>query len=374
MGNWLDKLAQLPRNPDGSLLPGTVAPVLQSPSSSPGIWYDSPYEFAPDFDLLWVCQSVLDLNVYAFTAAQALVSPESAPHITITLPDPEPSNPNPVKVSAVGFAPNGDMWVGYGNSNPASSNPGRYLSKISASKLTASGPVTPDFSFQISTALNVGTNTVSAIAFAPNGDLWLSTVALTTSSAGIFKYSAASIAGPGSPSPAVVLAQPFPPVPDNPQHTNAANDLRFDSAGNLWFTNALANTVNRLSAAQLSATNIAIVPDIVLSTTLTYTGCALDTLGNLWCARAGRVDMFAASQILASGSPPVARTINTANSAIRVRFDNAGNLWTLAPHGPNGYGQSDIVFSGTPAPRSALTAGGAITSGRMFAFNPQSFA
>jgi hypothetical protein len=320
---------------------------------------------------VWVAQFFIDLKVYGFNTAQAAEDPTAHP-VTLTLPDPEPSNPNPVKVSSVGFAPNGDMWVGYSNSINENVNQGRYMSKVSASKLGVSGPVTPDFSFQLPGA-GVGSSGVSAIAFTPFGDMWLSTIALTTASAGIIKYSAASIASPGSPSPAVVLAQPFPPVPDNPQHTNAANDLFFDGAGNLWFTNALASTVNRLSAAQLLATNTAIVPDIVLSTAVSYTGCALDASGNLWCARAGRIDMFAAAQILASGSPPVARTINTPAGAAKVRFDNAGNLWTLTPTGLVSYTPFDISVSGTPTPRFTLTGGGEITAGRMFAFDPASF-
>jgi len=373
MGNWIDKLARLPHNPDGSLLSGTVAPALQSPSSSPGIWYETPYDFLPEFDLLWTCQQFLDLKVYAFTSAQAAADPTSAPYITLTLPDPEPGNVNPVKVSSVGFAPNGDMWVSYANSDQTSVNGPRYLSKLSASKLGVTASVTPDFSFQLPGGAGVSAVGVNAIAFAPNGDMWLSTIALTTASAGILKYTAASIASPGSPSPAVVLAQPFPPVPDNPQHTNAANDLWFDAAGNLWFTNALASTVNRLSAAQLATTNTAIVPHVILSIG-THTGVTLDAIGNLWCATTtGFVRMFAAADILASGSPVPARTITIPAGPNKIRFDKSGNLWAQGASFNHAYAPLSIAASGAPTPSSILTSGGVLTARRMFSFNPQSF-
>jgi hypothetical protein len=348
--------------------------VVARTNGQPGRWL----LFVPEFDLLWVCQQLLDLKLFAFTSSQAAASPSSAPHITLTLPEIGPADGHRHRVSSFGFAPNGDIWVGYADIEGSPSQ-GQYLAKFSASKLLATATIVADFSFPLPTATAASSIGFSAIVVRSNGDLWTSTIATTTRSAGIFGYSAASIASPGSPSPAVILAQPFPPVPDNPTHSNAANDLCFDAAGNLWFCNAVARTINRLSASQLLATNTAIVPDVVLSTPgLTYTGCILDPDGNLWCARSsvGRVDMFAAADIAASGSPSPARSITSSASTPlgKVRFDKSGDLWTLIGNSPSGYASASIVVSGSPPPGAVLTGGGALSSPRVINFNPASFA
>lgn len=352
--------------------------VVSRSAGMPGRWF----LFVPDFDLLWVVQSFVDLKLYAFTPLQVTTAPASAPAITITIEDPEPGALNPVKVSAIGFAPNGDAWIGFAESNQTTASSGRKIARYSASKLLATSSQTADFSFALPAGGAAASSSVSAMIVRPNGDLWLSTIALTTRSSGIFKYTAGSIVGAIDPNtgappvPSVVLAQPFPPVPDNAQHTNSANDLCFDAAGNLWFTNAIAGTVNRLSAAQLLATNTAIVPDVILdvSATSTYNGCSVDKRGNLWCSFSGRIDMYAARDIQKSGAPRPARRLTVVDSSGgKVRFDKAGNLWSAHTPSVLGFPSWDVVRSGAPPVRATLTGAGALTSPRTMNFNPQSF-
>jgi hypothetical protein len=372
MSNWIDKLAQLPHHQDGSLISGAVEPVLRPEASRAGIWYETPYDFLPDFDLLWVCQTASvakDLSLYAFTPDQAMSAPSSPPHITITLPDTGPADGNPHRVNCFGFAPNGDMWVGFSDTSPTTPHHGQYVAKIPASKLLASGAVTPDWSFPVVDAA-VSSVAISAIVVAPNGDLWVSTVASTDAPSGILKYSAASIAAPGAPSPAVVLHQAG--------ISNSANDILLDGAGNLWFTNGLAHTVNRLSASQLLTSSAAIVPDVILSfPAVTYSGLAIDVAGNLWCGRGtvAGTDMYAVADIQASGTPTPARTLSTVSSVAqgKLRFDKSGDLWLQTAQGPMGVPPSKITTSGSPTPNAMLTGGGVFSSARVLNFNPASF-
>jgi hypothetical protein len=371
MGNWIDKLAQLPRKRDGDLISGAVDPVLIPGSSRPGIWYETPYDYLPDFDLLWVCQQASvtgDPHLYAFTVDQALAAPTSAPYITLTLPDNiGPGTPH--GVNAFAFAPNGDMWIGFAENQSVSVSYGQHVAKLSASKLLTSGAVTPDFSFPLPTIVGSSAG-VSAMRIDSHGNLWASGVATTSRASGIYCFSAASIAAPGTPAPIVTLMQPG--------LSNSANDLWFDDEGNLWVANGLAKTVNRLSASQLLASDSAIVPDVVLSfPSQTYTGLTTDAVGNLWCgsSAAARAHMFAVDDIQASGSPVPRRSISTSAATVqgKLRFDKSEDLWLQTAQGPIGYAPSDVTASGSPAPRATFTGGGIFTSARVLNFNPQSF-
>lgn len=327
--------------------------------------------FSSAFNMLWVTQTAIDRQVYGYSALQ-VVNPDSPPAVILTLPDPEPGASNPVNVNAVGFASNGDMWVGYAEQDSQNVTSGRMVSKVSANKLAVGGLITPDFSFRLDASSVPSTASVGAIALHPNGDLWVSSIALTNRSAGIFCYSAASIANPGSPLPTVTLAQPFPPVPDNAQHTNSANDLCFDSIGNLWFCNAIAGTLNKLSVAQLLSNNTTIFPDVILSAAVSYTGLRFDSAGNLWCARsssagAAAVDMFAAADITVSGPVSPARTI--LGPRTKARFDGNRNMWSFVGNAIAAYSPQDIAASGAPSPRVLMT-GGNLTAIRMFSFAP----
>jgi len=333
--------------------------------------------FNPAFDMLWVTQTFSDLNVFGFSAAQAANSAgQLGPAaVTLTLPDLGPADGHPHRIATFGFAPNGDMWIGYADADPANDFGGQYVAKVSASKLLTSGAVTPDFAFPIAAA-GMSTLGVSTILFDPLGNMWVSTIASTGQPSGLLLYPAASIASAGSPLPTVVIHQSG--------ISHAWNDMIFDALGNMWYTDALAGTVNRLSASQLLSSNAAIVPAIVLSIG-PYTGLALDPNNNLWCSYAGYADLFAASDILSTSAPSSLRrilkdaTVGTdglgRNTAIgtKIRFDKAGNFWAQTSHGPNGFTASDIAVSGTPVPRCTLRDSGLLTNAKQMYFNPASF-
>lgn len=343
---------------------GTVP--RKSTDVAPPVSWNAPSvaaPFVPKFNMLWGTQNFLDLSIRGWSLSQANNAHEfDAPAVTITVPDPGGGSPA-YGISCFGFAPNGDMWIGYARVDSLIGVP--YISKISASKLLVSGTVSPDFTFQLSGAGI--SHPAATILLTAAGDMWVSSIASTGAPSGLMFYPAASIASAGSPAPTIVIHQAG--------ITNSMNDLWLDPSGRMWFCNGLQSKLNRLSASQLLTSSAAVVPAVVLSVTGAYTGVTMDTSGNLWAAGQGFFDMFDGSVIGVTSSPTPTRrlTVQNAGIAVKLRFDANGNIWGSTPKFWGGYAASDLTQSGRVNARCAFTAAGALTATRVLNFNPATF-
>ncbi len=186
-------------------------------------------------------------------------------------------------------------------------------------------------------------------AFDANGNLW---VPLVNENA-IVEYTASQLGASGSPTPAVTLSTNFGSL-------NAPAVLAFDTSGNLWVSNSgiNENTVVQFAASQLVASGSP-APAVTIgasgnSLSEPY-GMAFDAHGNLWVGNVGAstVVEFTAGQLAVTGTPtPTVTLSDTLNSIVApqaLAFDADGNLWVA-----NGDSNSIVEFNA-----SRLTSTGA---------------
>src|SRR5487761_1082301 len=169
------------------------------------------------------------------------------------------------------FDSKGDLWVSDNGSNA--------VFEFMPSQLTASGTaVTPNITIQSKPAFNGALG----IAFDSSGDLWIANNGTTT----IFEFNAAALPMTGG---SVTLAPNIMLSDDGHGSIQAPWALAFDTAGNLWSSNANApNTVVQFSKASLAATGNP-TPAVTLSTTMVSgnaslsspNGIAFDNTGDL---------------------------------------------------------------------------------------------
>ncbi len=174
----------------------------------------------------------------------------------------------------------------------------------------------------------------STVAFDAAGDLWVA----NWSEDIVVEFTPAQLAAlgtDGSPTPAATIVSSTFSAPSN---------LVFDAAGDLWVENHDNNTLDRFSAAQLSALGTTPNPTpvaVIASTTYNVGGSShaslsdpygltMDAAGDLWAANAGdTVVEFGAAQLVVSGSPTPVATITSSAMELPngLAFDSSGNLW-----------------------------------------------
>jgi hypothetical protein len=105
-------------------------------------------------------------------------------------------------------------------------------------------------------------------------------------------------------------------------------DMAIDSAGDLWVTNQLSNTVVEYSRAELAQASPAPTVTIHIEGA---GGLAFDPSGDLWAtinfatAANGAVEEFTEAELAKSGTPAPVFTLNEGDC--RTGFDSAGDLW-----------------------------------------------
>jgi sugar lactone lactonase YvrE len=185
------------------------------------------------------------------------------------------------------------------------------------------------------------------VVFDSSGNLWVvdgGTVAAGGTTPALYQFTAAQLAALGSNN------NPTPNITINSTCFMFPQQAVFDSSGNLWVTDSMANAVYEFTPAQLLASNTAATPNATLTAAppspnpnniAPFTGplgIAFDSAGDLWVANNGGTCIFAFSAAGLSGisgvvalTPSVVLGDDGADSVQApwaLVFDASGNLWS----------------------------------------------
>lgn len=240
----------------------------------------------------------------------------AVPASAVCLRDTE-SRSVPVPHSAVGSA--GKVWVGAGFQSLA----------FTSAQLRSTATLAP--------AVTSGTRGSAGAVFDRDGNLWVR--GQSSSEPYLMRYSAASLASDGIPTPDRSI---------NISGVTCAGSgaMAFDESGNLWVSIGCLQRVVRISAAQLTFTGT-VSPTVQITALVNPEGLAFDAAGNLWVADNTQLRRFNASRLSASitsaadlnvtfttPSPPAPGI--TGLNVHNLAFSPSGDLWVSS------YGQSAL--------------------------------
>jgi len=173
-----------------------------------------------------------------------------------------------------------------------------------------------------------GATTVVNVTYAPvptSGMLWTG-VGDAPDGSTMLGFAPASVAATGT-APADVAA-----------NTGGSDGFTFDRAGNMWVLGGTSgNPLARYPASAFASDGLK-TPDVVINCPSFGDAApgpsvvAFDGTGNLWVSvvSAGKVVMFTAAQIAASGSPAATVERGGLTAPQGLAFDSLGNLWVAA--------------------------------------------
>ena len=260
---------------------------------------------------------------------------------------------------AVVFDANGNMYVSNGSNS---------ISRYTPAQLALGGTPTPV------TLTSTGLINPIGMAFDSSGNLWVAnpTVIGSATNDRLVSFTPAQLTAGGSQ------------TPDKTITSGSFSDpvgLAFDTAGNLWVSNAnsASSSLVRFTAAQLTAGGSQTPNRIVSSTSFARPSqIAFDANGNLWVANQngndiqGLVISFTAAQLDAgsSQSPTVSLTGSALTQPTGLAFDKGGNLWVFRL-GANlvQITAANLAASGSPTAAKVISGIGS-PSGGYLAFNP----
>jgi sugar lactone lactonase YvrE len=166
--------------------------------------------------------------------------------------------------------------------------------------------------------------TLTAVAFADDGTLWMA----SPDDSLVLAFAPEALANSGTRTATTVIASVGGSL-------RAPAGIAFDNAHQLWVANYEAGTLVRYDRDQLS-TGGALEPAVVISGLEHPTGVAFDAAGGLWVSdnMADRLTRLGPEQLAASGSP-AATTVVAATGGCLVNpsglaFDASGNLWVAS--------------------------------------------
>lgn len=265
------------------------------------------------------------------------------------------------------FGPAGNLWVIDGGTRNTGGTGKPALYQFTSSNLAGiQAPVaaSPDL-----------TITSSAFVFPQQGvfdkkgDLWVS----DNGANAVFEFTSSQLMASGTVTPNITIKS-------NPAFTGALG-ITFDSSGDLWVANNGTTTIFGFSAATLptASGSVTLTPSIVLSDDGKQSiqgpwALAFDSAGNLWSSNAhapNTIVEFSKASLAASGSPAPAVTLSSAtiggdaslNAPKGITFDNSGNLAVVSsatPFGVGLYGSSQLSSGGSIAPNGFLV--GSVTT------------
>jgi sugar lactone lactonase YvrE len=187
----------------------------------------------------------------------------------------------------------------------------------------------------------------NGIAFDAAGMMWVSALDEDTLRA----FSIAQRSAPGEVQATLKLQSPDFVVPEQ---------IAFDKNGTLWISDYYAGLLG-FTAAQLAAGGGGITPAFHITDTLTANpglqSITFDSEGNAWVAEAlaNQVVKYSVSQLSASGSIAPALRLTNLNAPVDLAFDSHGNLWVANENsGVVGYALAQLSTSGAPVPQYAV--------------------
>jgi hypothetical protein len=336
----------------------TAAPVIDNTSTIVTSQYSAPpvsatvaanaaatatvtYASEPGYGMMWIT-GVSANTVDGFTAGDLTIN--NAPSITPTTGG---------AVQGIAFDTTGNMWASI--KGPDS------VVGYAAAGLANSEALTPTV-----TLTDAHISDPAGLAFGPDARLWVANCA--TNSITAFPRAGGSVS--------VVITS-------NTGLLNCPRGIAFDTAGNLWVTNA-GGVAERFPNAQIATTNNAPVADVTLTpptspaSTQPY-GIALDANGNVWvsfCA-GSTVARYNASGSSVTATPAATLTPTgvpvSLSCPVALALDNSGQLWVANKGTPGAgtlsqFGLADMATGGAATPLTQLPGLG-VTVGGM-AFNP----
>lgn len=234
---------------------------------------------------MWVSKFLTD-TIVEFPAAQLGASGSPAPGVAIT--------GSALNIPAgLAFDGNGNLWV---------ATIGGTVVEYTASQLTASGSPAP-------TVVDTTSTEAFGVAFDGSGNLWV------VGPASLVEYTSSQLSASGTPTPAITIGD------DGSNSLNSPLGMAIDAAGGIWVTNGNSPPYSlvKYSASQLTASGTP-VPSVIITASGSSldepSGLAFDASGNLWLsnlAGASPLVQFAASQLVASGSPVPTITVTSSS-------------------------------------------------------------
>ena len=308
-----------------------------------GCGYDaatSSYDPAPTpidtahLGALWLAGG-LTPAIFAIDSAHLRSSGPVPPAVTLT------TGSSPLStVNAIAFDSTGTLWLASADDS--------LLLAFAPSHLGASGAHAADIVLS-TTARSLSAPT--ALAFDRQHRLWVANVGNGT----LVRFDRAALAASGHPAPAVTITTSLHPWA-----------MAFDAAGTLWVADVQANRISGYTAAQLAASG-APEPAVVLRTNtvehslVVPTALAFDAAGNLWVSTVGtgRLESFAPSQLLSSGTPAPRLRITSDERSIAIpvglAFDDQGSLWVVNDGGfLSRFPRAQLDSSGAPIATTRL--------------------
>ncbi len=200
------------------------------------------------------------------------------------------------------------------------------------------------------TTPSAGLATVSAVAFADDGTLWVA----SQDDSALLGFFPGTLGGSGVRTADVIISS-------NHGSLSAPAGLAFDRAGQLWVTNSGNGTIVRFDPAQLVSG--APTPAVTISGLSHPTGVAIDRVGGMWFTDrvANTVSRFTFGELARSGTPQptvaIRSTGGSLSSPTGIAIDSSGALWvanaqtsTLAS-----FGFDQIRDSGATVPRVLIS-------------------